>query len=144
MNDHPQPTATARHTILLIDDDARVRQNMALLLRWAGDWEVVGEAVDGAGALALAATCRPDLVLLDRWLADGDVLQLLPQLRALDSAPRIAILTADPAAVEQAQQIAPGVAICLDKMTPPLELLAALRALVSIERSRQSSIAGRE
>jgi DNA-binding NarL/FixJ family response regulator len=101
MNNHQQPATVARHTILLVDDDARVRQNMALLLRWAGDWEVVGEAEDGDGALALAAARRPDLVLLDRWLADGDSLQLLPRLRALDS-------------------------------SLPLELLATLRALVSI------------
>jgi DNA-binding NarL/FixJ family response regulator len=132
MNDHQQPATVVRHTILLVDDDARVRQNLALLLRWAGDWEVVGEAEDGGGALALAATRRPDLVLLDRWLADGDSLQLLPRLRALDSSLRIAILTADPTTVDQAQALAPGVAICLDKMTPPLELLATLRALVSI------------
>jgi DNA-binding NarL/FixJ family response regulator len=131
MSDHPQVTAAARHTILLVDDDARVRQNLTLLLRWAGDWEVVGEAEDGDGALGLAAAQCPDLVLLDRWLADGDGLQLLPQLRALDPPPRIAILTADPAVVDQAQTLAPGAAICLDKMTPPLELLAALRALVA-------------
>jgi DNA-binding NarL/FixJ family response regulator len=131
MSDHPQPPAGVRHTILLVDDDARVRQNMTLLLRWAGDWEVIGEAEDGDGALALAATRRPDLVLLDRWLTDGDSLRLLPKLRALDSAPRVAILTADPALVGQAHVLAPGVAICLDKMTPPLELLAALRALVT-------------
>ena len=132
MNDHQQPAIAARHTILLVDNDARVRQSMALLLRWAGDWEVVGEAADGAGALALATSRRPDLVLLDRWLADGDSLRLLPRLRALDSSLRIAILTADPTAANQAQTLAPGTAICLDKMTPPLELLAALRALVAI------------
>jgi DNA-binding NarL/FixJ family response regulator len=132
MNDHPQPATAARYTILLVDDDARVRQNMALLLRWAGSWEVVGEAADGDSALALAASRRPDLVLLDRWLADGDSLQLLPRLRALDSSLRIAILTADPLAGEQAQTLASGAAICLDKLTPPLELLATLRALVSI------------
>ena len=131
MNDHQQSTAMARRSILLVDDDARVRQNMALLLRWAGDWEVVGEAEDGDGALRLALARRPNLVLLDRWLADGDSLQLLPRLRALDPSLRVAILTADPAVVDQAQAFAPGAAICLDKMTPPLELLAALRALVS-------------
>ena len=131
MNDHQQSTALARYTILLVDDDARVRQNMALLLRWAGDWEVVGEAEDGDGAIELAMTRRPNLVLLDRWLADGDSLQLLPRLRALDPSLRVAILTADPTAADQAQALAPGAAICLDKMTPPLELLAALRALVS-------------
>ncbi|HET9222770.1 MAG TPA: response regulator [Roseiflexaceae bacterium] len=130
MNDHPRPATVARHTILLVDDDARVRHNMALLLRWAGDWEVVGEAADGDTALALAAACRPELVLLDRWLADGDSLRLLPRLRALDSSLRIAILTADPTAAAELRTLAPRAAICLDKMIPPLELLATLRALV--------------
>ena len=129
MSDRRQPTANGRHTILLVDDDARVRQSITWLLRWAGDWEVIGEAQDGDSALALAAALRPDLVLLDRWLADGDGLQLLPQLRALDRSPRVAILTADPTAAGQA--LASGAAICLDKMTPPLELLAALRTLVA-------------
>jgi DNA-binding NarL/FixJ family response regulator len=129
MNDS-QPPASARHTIVLVDDDARVRQNLTLLLRWAGDWDVVGEAEDSEGALALALAQRPSLVLLDRWLADGDSLQLLARLRALDPPPRIAILTADPTVLDQAQTVAPGAALCLDKMTPPLELLAALRALV--------------
>jgi len=129
MTDWPQSTANARHTILLVDDDARVRQSVTLLLRWAGDWEVVGEAEDGESALALAAARRPEMVLLDRWLGDSDGLKLLPQLRALDPPPRIAILTADPTVASQA--LAPGAAICLDKMTPPLELLAALRTLVA-------------
>jgi DNA-binding NarL/FixJ family response regulator len=134
VNDSPQP-ATAQHTILLVDDDARVRQNLMLLLRWAGDWEVVGEAEDSDGALSLALARRPDLVLLDRWLADGDGLRLLSRLRALDPPPRIAILTADSAVVDQA--LAPGAAICLDKMTPPLELLEALRALVGTYPANQ-------
>jgi DNA-binding NarL/FixJ family response regulator len=129
MNDRRQPTASARHTVLLVDDDARVRQHMALLLRWAGDWEVVGEAEDGDSALTLAAAQHPDLVLLDRWLANSDSLKLLPQLRALEPSPRVAILTADPTVVDQA--LVPGTAIYLDKMTPPLELLAALRTLVA-------------
>jgi DNA-binding NarL/FixJ family response regulator len=130
MNDSQSP-ATARHTIVLVDDDARVRQNMTLLLRWAGDWEVVGEAEDSSSALALARARRPQLVLLDRWLIDGDSLPLLARLGALDPPPRVAILTADFTFLEQAKAAAPGAALCLDKMTPPLELLAALRALVA-------------
>jgi DNA-binding NarL/FixJ family response regulator len=132
VSDSQQPAA-ARHTILLVDNDARVRQNLTLLLRWAGDWDVVGEAEDGDGALALAAAQRPELVLLDRWLADGDGLLLLPQLQALDPPPRVIILTADPAVVAPA--LAPGAAICLDKMTPPLELLEALRGLIAARTS---------
>jgi len=117
------------HTVLLVDDDERVRRSLHLLLRWSGGWDVVGEAADSASALDLVAALRPDLVLLDRWLADGDGLRIVPLLLALDRPPRVVILSAEPEGVLQSQIQGLG-AICLDKMTSPLDLLAALRELM--------------
>jgi DNA-binding NarL/FixJ family response regulator len=131
MNEDVQAAPPVRHTILLVDDDARVRYNLSLLLRWAGDWEVVGEASDTAGALDLAGALHPNLVLLDRWLADGDSLRLIPRLCALRPAPQIVILTGDVSLKEQEYQAMPCAPICLDKMTPPLALLERLRGLVA-------------
>lgn len=128
MTAQPQP-APDRRTVLLVDDDDRIRQTLTLLLRWAGDWEVVGEAADGASALDLAAARRPDLVLLDRWLADGDGLGVIPRLRALARPPLIVILTADPDAAIMRHALALGAAAWLAKTTSPLDLLQALRAL---------------
>jgi DNA-binding NarL/FixJ family response regulator len=130
MDESGQPASPARHTILLVDDDARVRYYLILLLRWAGDWEVVGEASDGATALGLAGALHPELILLDRWLADGDALRLIPHLRALLPPPQVAILTGDQSAAGQSREPARGATAYLDKMTPPLTLLEALRALV--------------
>jgi DNA-binding NarL/FixJ family response regulator len=119
------------HTVLLVDDDERVRRSLRLLLRWSGIWEVVGEAADSASALDLVAALHPDLVLLDRWLSDGDGLHIVPLLLALDQPPRIVLLSAEPEGVLQSQAQRLGALICLDKMTPPLELLEALRELVA-------------
>jgi DNA-binding NarL/FixJ family response regulator len=55
--------------VLIVDDHAGFRRAAVLLLRAAG-YEVVGEAPDGATALAAAAALRPDLVLLDVQLPD--------------------------------------------------------------------------
>ena len=51
--------------VLLADDHALVRAGMRSLLRDIAGVEVVGEAADGAEALALAAREKPDAVLLD-------------------------------------------------------------------------------
>jgi DNA-binding NarL/FixJ family response regulator len=129
MNEHPSPQPWPR-TILLVDDHARLRASLALLLRWSGDWRVVGEAGDSAGALQLAAALLPDLVLLDRWLSDGDGLCLAPRLRALSHPPTIVLLTAEPELATQIAALDLGIARCLDKMMPPNELLEALRSLL--------------
>jgi DNA-binding NarL/FixJ family response regulator len=130
MNEHTPPPHRQPRTVLLVDDHARVRASLALLLRWSGEWQIVGEAGDSARALHLAATQQPDLVLLDRWLSDDDGLCLVPRLKALARPPMVVLLTAEPELAIQAAALDLGIARCLDKMMPPINLLEALRTLL--------------
>ncbi|MFF8310837.1 response regulator [Streptomyces lydicus] len=57
--------------VLLCDDHAVVRAGLLALLSSAPGIEVIGEAGDGEEAVALAATLRPDVVLMDLQLGSG-------------------------------------------------------------------------
>lgn len=67
--------------VLVVDDHPSFRCCARALLTAEG-FEVVGEAGDGASALALAAQCAPELVLLDVQLPDLDGFEVARRLRA--------------------------------------------------------------
>ena len=67
--------------VLLVDDHASFRRCASELLSSEG-YDVVGEAVDGAAALGLAARVRPELVLLDIQLPDTDGFAVAERLLA--------------------------------------------------------------
>jgi YesN/AraC family two-component response regulator len=50
--------------VLIVDDQALVRQGIRSLLALASELEVAGEADDGASALERIESTRPDVVLL--------------------------------------------------------------------------------
>jgi two-component system nitrate/nitrite response regulator NarL len=58
-------------TVLIVDDHAGFRSVARALLE-AGGFDVVGEAPDGASAIAFAEELRPEVVLLDVQLPDLD------------------------------------------------------------------------
>jgi DNA-binding NarL/FixJ family response regulator len=67
--------------VIVVDDHAPFRANARELLELEG-FDVVGEAADGASALALAATVAPELVLLDVGLPDVSGFDLAERLAA--------------------------------------------------------------
>ena len=67
--------------VLVVDDHASFRRCASELLVAEG-FEVVGQAEDGASALALAARLKPELVLLDIQLPDTDGFAVAERLLA--------------------------------------------------------------
>ncbi len=51
--------------VAVVDDEALVRRGLTVLLRLEPGLDVVGEAEDGAGAIALVRREHPDVVLMD-------------------------------------------------------------------------------
>ena len=58
-------TTPLKATVLVADDHAVVRHGVRGILSAQPDFEVIGEAADGAEAVAMALELRPDLAILD-------------------------------------------------------------------------------
>ena len=79
--------------ILIVDDYATVRAGLRALLESEADMQVVGEAGDGATAVAQARHLHPDVILLDMVLPDFDGLAVIQAVRQENVAVPIVILS---------------------------------------------------
>ena len=113
--------------VLLVDDQPRARQGLRMLLGLEPDLTVVGEADDGATALALARTLAPDVVVMDVAMPAMDGITATAALRSV--APRCAVvmhsLYDDP--LTQARAEAAGAVAFVAKHHLDAPLLAAIR-----------------
>jgi DNA-binding NarL/FixJ family response regulator len=79
-------------TVLIVDDHPSFRASARRMLE-ADGYEVLGEAEDGAAALAAARRLRPDLVLLDVRLPDIDGFEVTRRLLGTDGPTPQIVLT---------------------------------------------------
>ncbi|NYJ05574.1 response regulator transcription factor [Petropleomorpha daqingensis] len=115
--------------VLLVDDEELVRFGLRTVLEAAGDFEVVGEAGDGAAGVKAARELRPDVVLTDIRMPGMDGLTATQQILALPDPPQVAVLTTFHVDEYVYAALAAGAAGFLLKDTPPRGIAAAVRAV---------------
>jgi DNA-binding NarL/FixJ family response regulator len=79
--------------ILLVDDHELIRAGVRAILELMPEIRVVGEAIDGASALRLVGTLRPNIVVLDLSLPDIDGFDVLRELNAAHPSVRTIVLS---------------------------------------------------
>ncbi|MBO0713573.1 MAG: response regulator transcription factor [Acidimicrobiales bacterium] len=139
--------------VVLADDQALVRAGFRVLLDSDPDLEVMGEASDGAEAVALVRRHRPDVVLMDIRMPNVDGLEATRRITSGEdlARTRVLILTTFEADEYVFEALRAGASGFLVKDTEPADLLAAIRvvargdALLSpgVTRRLIADIAGR-
>ncbi|GAA0254691.1 response regulator transcription factor [Cryptosporangium japonicum] len=79
--------------LVIVDDQAMVRQGFAALLDAQPDFTVVGQAANGAEAVSLAGRVRPDVMLMDVRMPVMDGLEATRRILGADDTPRVLMLT---------------------------------------------------
>jgi DNA-binding NarL/FixJ family response regulator len=117
--------------ILLADDQTLIRAGFRALLSAEPDMAVVAECGTGRDAVQLARRERPDVVLMDIRMPDGDGLEATRQIMAAKelAGTRVIILTTFELDEYIAEAVRAGAAGFLVKDTEPEELLRAVRVV---------------
>jgi DNA-binding NarL/FixJ family response regulator len=79
--------------VLIADDEAIVRDGLRTILDLEDDLTVVGEAADGAQAVAAARDLTPDVALVDIRMPGMDGIQATRQMLRATNPPRVLVLT---------------------------------------------------
>lgn len=117
--------------ILLVDDQELLRMGFRMVLDAQDDLEVVGEAGDGAEAIALARALRPDVILMDVRMPGVDGVQATETLIGGGHEARIIILTTFDLDEYAHAALRAGASGFLLKDAPPADLLSAIRNVAS-------------
>ncbi len=80
--------------VLLVDDHPVVREGLRALLRDESDLAVVGEADSCGAVLPEVRRARPDVIILDIKLADGDGIDVCRQIKEADASIKVILLSA--------------------------------------------------
>jgi DNA-binding NarL/FixJ family response regulator len=119
--------------VVVADDQALVRAGFRVLVDSAPDLQVVGEASDGAQAVDLALTERPDVILMDIRMPSMDGLEATRRILAADTdrAVRVLVLTTFDLDEYVFAALKAGASGFLLKDTPPAALLAGIRTVAA-------------
>jgi DNA-binding NtrC family response regulator len=128
-----------RSEILLVDDEAAIRFGVGDFLSSRGF--LVREAASAAEALEAVQAARPDAMVIDYRLADGNALDVIPRVREIDPRILIVLLTGHGSIELAVEAVKAGAEQFLTKPVDLDALLVVLRRGLEARRNRQRQMA---
>lgn len=122
-------TPPARIRVLVADDHRVVRQGLRMFLETQTDFEVVGEAADGAECVEAAERLAPDVILLDLRMPGVDGIEALRMLRARGNPARVLVVTSFTELATVVPAVRAGAVGYVFKDIDPQALASAVRAV---------------
>ena len=129
--------------LVIVDDHPVVRDGLRGMFAGDPDFDVVGEAGDGAEAVAVVGAVTPDVVLMDLRMPRVDGVAAITRLRENGSTARVLVLTTYDTDSEVLPAIKAGATGYLLKDTPRDELVRAVRAAARGDAVLSPSVATR-
>ena len=126
--------------VLIVDDIPETRDHLSKLLGFEGDIDVVGAAASGAEALQLAASLKPDVVLMDINMPDMDGIATTEPLSRDNPTASIIMMSVQGEADYLRRSMLAGAREFLVKPFSSDELTASIRGVFNREREKQSRI----
>ena len=124
---------TTQIKVMLVDDHEIMRDGLREVLERSGDFEVVGQAGDGAAAVRVAQSLKPDVIIMDVMMplkngidACREITEMLPDTRVL-------ILTASTEEEAVMEAVAAGATGYLQKYSGKEKLLVTVRNIADGE-----------
>ncbi len=129
--------------VLISDDHPIVRDGLRGIFTGENGFEVLGEAADGAEAVALAERLRPDVVLMDLRMPGTDGVTAITELARPGNPARVLVLTTYDTDSDVLPAIEAGATGYLLKDAPREELFRAVRAAARGEAVLSPAVASR-
>jgi len=129
--------------LLLVDDQAMFREGLRTLLSLQRDFEIVGEAGDGAAAVEAARTARPDVVLMDLRMPGVGGVEATRRIKVAQPDARVIVLTTFEEDEEVFAALRAGASGYLLKASPSEKLCEAIRLAARGESLLEPSVAAK-
>jgi two-component system invasion response regulator UvrY len=119
--------------IVVVDDHDIIREGIKRIIADSGEYTVVAEAGSGEAALAAVREHKPDILLLDLSMPEGNGLDVIERIHRVSSRTKIIVVTMHRTPVYIDRAVRSGVQGYMHKENVVADLLVALKRVMNGE-----------